>query len=404
MKHLVLLCDGMSDRPVRELGGLTPMEAAKKPHMDRLCATAELGMVKTVQDDMPPGSDVANLSVLGYDPGVYYSGRSPLEAAGAGVTMKPSDVSFRCNLVTLSDEPDFRGKTMLDYCAGDISSEEADVLIKFIDENLSKPPFKFHSGVSYRHLLIRDNGTLEVGALTPPHDILDKKIADYINPNPHSHELYALMEKSAELLKNHPVNLERVKNGKRPANSIWLWGEGKSRAFPSFREKFGLTGAMISAVDLLKGIGKSVGMDVINVPGATGYLDTNFEGKANAAIAALKAGADLVYLHVEAPDECGHRAEVAGKVKAIELIDERILKLVLDAFEHEPIKILICPDHPTPLELRTHTNEPVPFLIYDSRADFSGAGATTFTERTTTESSLYLPFGHELMDRFVSVD
>ena len=399
MKYFILLCDGMSDYPLEKLGGLTPMQAAKKPNMDRLAKISELGLVKTVQDSMKPASDVANLSILGYNPEIYYSGRSPLEAGSIGVDMKPTDVSFRCNLVTLSEEENFLDKTMIDYCAGDISSEESAVLIEHINRNLGMPPFSFYSGVSYRHLLIWDKGTVEVGSLTPPHDILDKKIAPFINENPNSKALYALMEKSCELLKEHAVNLERIKKGKHPANSIWLWGEGTRRDFPPFKEKYSLKGAMISAVDLLKGIGKFIGMDVINVPGATGYLDTNFEGKVNAAINALKSGTDLVYLHVEAPDECGHRGETEGKVKAIELIDGLILKPFLDAFANEDIKILICPDHPTPLSIRTHTNEPVPYLIYNSASKQKGADA--FTEYFAEASGNYISEGHKLMEMFL---
>lgn len=399
MKYLILLCDGMSDYPVKELGGKTPMQAAYKPNMDKLARVSELGMAKTVQDCMPPGSDVANLSVLGYDPEKCYGGRSPLEAASIGVDMKPSDVSFRCNLVTLSNEEKFQDRTMLDYCADDISTAEAAELIKFIDENLGKPPFKFYSGVSYRHLLIRENGQVPAEPLTAPHDITNKKIAPFIN-NPDGSELYGLMEKSCALLKNHPVNLERIKYNKKPANSIWLWGEGRKREFISFEEKFGLSAAMISAVDLLKGIGKLTGMEVINVPGVTGYLDTNFEGKANAAINALKSGTDLVYIHIEAPDECGHRNEIEGKVKAIELIDERVLKLILNAFEGGEIKILICPDHPTPLSLRTHTNEPVPYLIYDSTKSLQGADS--FTEENSVKSGIYIAKGYELIKRLIN--
>jgi len=401
MKYLILLCDGMSDYPVEKLDDLTPMQYAKKPNMDRLAKVSELGLVKTVQESMKPGSDVANLSVLGYDPQVYYTGRSPLEAGSIGVDMKPTDISLRCNLVTLSDEENFLEKTMLDYCAEDISSAEAAILIEHVNKNLGNEIFSFYSGVSYRHLLIWNNGTLDVGLLVPPHDILDKKIKPYINQTPNSKALYALMEKSCELLKEHPVNLERIKKGKRPANSIWLWGEGIKRDFTSFEEKFGLKGAMISAVDLLKGIGKFIGMEVIEVEGATGYLDTNFNGKATAAVNALKSGKDLVYLHVEAPDECGHRAEIEGKVKAIELIDEKVLKPFLEAFEgDEDIKILICPDHATPLSLRTHTHDPVPFLIYDSRKTKSGADV--FSEETAKAGGKYIEKGYTLMEKFIN--
>jgi 2,3-bisphosphoglycerate-independent phosphoglycerate mutase len=389
----------MSDYPVEKLSGLTPMQAAKKPAMDKLARTSELGLVKTVSEHMKPGSDVANLSILGYDPEVYYSGRSPLEAGSIGVSMKPTDVSLRCNLVTLSNDNYFADRTMLCYCADDISSEEAKILIAHVNENLGKPPFTFYSGVSYRHLLIWDNGTLDVGNLVAPHDITGEKIAGHIHGNANNEPLYELMKKSFSLLENHPVNLKRLKNNKRPANSIWLWGEGVKRELPSFNEKFGKNAAMISAVDLLKGIGKFTGMDVINVPGATGYLDTNFAGKCNAAINALKSGADLVYLHIEAPDECGHRGEVEGKVKALELIDSFVLEPFLNAFECEPVRILICPDHATPLSLRTHTHDPVPYLIYDSTKPQNGA--EVFTEETATASGNFVEIGHTLMGKFL---
>ncbi|MCL2019247.1 MAG: cofactor-independent phosphoglycerate mutase [Oscillospiraceae bacterium] len=418
MKYLILLCDGMSDYPLEELGGLTPMQKADKPYMDKLAAISELGLVKTVQNDMKPGSDVANLSVLGYDPAIYYSGRSPFEAGSIGVDMKPTDVSLRCNLVTLSDDEIYADKTMLDYCADDISSEEAAVLIEHIDKNLGSvsadadaSSFSFYSGVAYRHLLLWGNGTVDVGTLIPPHDILDKKIAPYIEcPNLHKASdtnkrmLIKLMEESFSLLKDHPVNAERVKKGKRPANSIWLWGEGVKRDFPSFKEKFGKKAAMISAVDLLKGIGKFTDMEVLNVKGATGYLDTNFKGKCAAAVNALKTGTDLVYLHIEAPDECGHRGETAGKVKAIELIDELVLKPFLAAFRSESIKILICPDHATPLSLRTHTHDLVPYLIYDSSKPQKKAETiTSFSESTAEASGNRIEKGYTLMEKFLGL-
>ncbi len=400
MKYIVLLCDGMADLPVEELGGETPMEKANKPFMDGLSKKGMLGLVKTVNDNLKPGSDVANLSVLGYDPAVSYSGRSPLEAGSIGIDMKPTDISLRCNLVTLSDEADYTDKTMIDYCADDISTEDAAVLIKYIDEKLGKAPFKFYNGVSYRHCLIWDNGTLDLGELTPPHDITGQPVKKYLGVNENGKPLLDMMKQSYELLKNHPLNLERIKNNRRPANSIWLWGEGYRKELVAFKEKFGLKGAMISAVDLLKGIGKFTGMEVINVEGATGYLDTNFSGKGMAAVNALKSGLDLVYIHVEAPDECGHRNEIEGKVKAIELIDEKILGPILEAMKDEEIKVLICPDHPTPLALRTHTNAPVPFLIYDSTVEVMGCD--TFTEKTAEQTGNYIAEGHTLMERFTS--
>lgn len=400
MKYVVLLCDGMADLPREDLVGKTPMGTAKKPNMDKLSKVSEVGMVKTVIDTLKPGSDVANLSVLGYDPSVYYSGRSPLEAGSIGIDMKPTDVSFRCNLVTLSDEENYRDKTMVDYCSGDISSEEAAELIAFIQDKMGSDEFSFYSGVSYRHCLIWNNGTLDIGTLTPPHDITGRKITEYLGVNKNGERLLDMMKKSYGLLKDHPVNKRRIEKGLRPANSIWLWGEGVRKDLTSFEEKYGLKGAMISAVDLLKGIGKFTGMKVIDVEGATGYIDTNFGGKASAAIGALKDGCDFVYIHVEAPDECGHRFEIENKVKSIELIDELILAPILKAFEGEDIRILICPDHPTPLALKTHTNAPVPYLIYDSGRIEKGVDC--FCEEEAEKTGNYIPVGHTLMERFLN--
>lgn len=399
MKYVVLLCDGMADLPREDLGNNTPMGTANKPNMDKLAKTAEIGLVKTVTDGIKPGSDVANLSVLGYNPEIYYSGRSPLEAGSIGIDMKPTDVSFRANLVTLTDEPEYSDKTILDYCADDISTEEARILIEYLAGHLGSDEFTYYSGVSYRHCLIWNNGTLDVGTLTPPHDITGKPIKEYLGFNDNSMKLYDMMKRSYDLLKDHPVNKAREERGLRPANSLWFWGEGVRKSLTPFTEKYGKTGAMISAVDLLKGIGKFTGMEVINVDGATGYIDTNFGGKAEAAIKALKDGNDFVYIHVEAPDECGHRFEIQNKVKSIELIDNLILEPILKAFEGEDLKVLICPDHPTPLELRTHTNAPVPYLIYDSTN--AQAGADTFTEATAEATGRYIDKGYTLMEHFL---
>ncbi len=400
MKYVVLLCDGMADRPVAELGGMTPMQKAVKPNIDRLAARAEVGLVKTVADGLKPGSDVANLSVLGYDPAIYYSGRSPLEAGSIGIDMKPTDVSLRCNLVTLSDEENYEDKTMVDYCAGDISTADAKILVDSLKEVFDNDEFTLYSGVSYRHCLIWNNGTLDLGTLTPPHDITGKPIKGHLPDHPNAAKLYDMMKRSYDVLKNHPLNLERVKKGERPANSMWFWGEGVRKPLASFKDKYGVSATMISAVDLLKGIGKFSGMKVVNVDGATGYLDTNFEGKAEAAIKALKDGGDFVYIHVEAPDECGHRHEIENKVKSIELIDEKILGPLLKALEeYDDYKVMILPDHPTPLELRTHTNDPVPYLIYHKKAE--KPGVTVFCEETAKAIGIFAPIGHELMDRFI---
>lgn len=401
MKTLVLLCDGMADYPVKELGDKTPMGASVTPNMDKLAKKSYMGLVKTVADNMKPGSDVANLAVLGYDPQVYYSGRSPLEAGSIGIDMKPTDVSFRCNLVTLSDEPDYEDKTILDYCADDISTSEAKEIVKTLAEHFNNDEFKLYAGVSYRHCLIWDNGTTDVGTLNPPHDITGKPIKDYIPSHPNAKKLYDMMTESYDVLKNHPVNKAREAKGLRPANSMWFWGEGTRKPLMPFEEKYGLKGSMISAVDLLKGIGKFSGMNVVDVEGATGYIDTNFEGKAKAAIDELKNGQDFVYIHVEAPDECGHRHEIENKKKSLELIDEKILGPVLEALdEYEDYKVLIMPDHATPLELRTHTNDPIPFLMYHKNGEVEGKDE--FTEQTCKDTGVYIEDGHNILKKFLA--
>lgn len=392
----------MADYPVDELGGKTPLEAAATPNMDKLAETASVGLVKTVADGLKPGSDVANLSVLGYNPDDCYTGRSPLEAGSIGIDMKDTDVSLRCNLVTLTDEQVYEDKTILDYCADDISTAEAEELVKYLAENLNSDEFCFYSGVSYRHCLIWNNGTLDIGTMTPPHDITGKPIKEYVPAHPNAKKLYELMKKSYELLKDHPVNIERIKKGLRPANSIWLWGEGVRANLVDFKEKYGLKGSMISAVDLLKGIGKFSGMNVVNVDGATGYIDTNFEGKAAAAVSEFENGQDFVYIHVEAPDECGHRHEIENKVKSIELIDEYVLEPVVEYLKStgEAFRVLITPDHATPLSLKTHTNDPVPFMIYDSSKDNNGV--KNFNEKTASETGLFVEKGHTIMDLFTA--
>ncbi len=402
MKYLVMLCDGMADYPVDALGGKTPLEAAEAPTMDKLAESAEVGLVKTVADGMKPGSDVANLSVLGYDPKIYYTGRSPLEAGSIGIDMKETDVSLRCNLVTLSDEPNYEDKTIIDYCAGDISTEDARILISYLAEKLNNEEFSLYSGVSYRHCLIWNNGTTDIGTMTPPHDITGKPIKEYVPKHPNAAKLYDLMKRSYELLSEHPLNKERIDKGLRPANSMWLWGEGVRANLDDFKEKYGLNASMISAVDLLKGIGKFSNMTVVNVDGATGYIDTNFEGKAQAAIDEFKRGQDFVYIHVEAPDECGHRGETENKIKAISIIDEKILKPVVEALgELGDFKVLVTPDHPTPLSIKTHTNDAVPFLIYDSRKSAEGV-KNGFCEKTAKETGLYIEEGYTMMRKFIT--
>ena len=398
MKYVVLLCDGMADTKSEILGGKTPMELAKKPYMDTLAKKAMVGMCRTVADGLKPGSDVANLSVMCYDPTVCYTGRSPLEAASIGIDLKDTDVTLRTNLVTLSDDEKFEDKVMVDYCAGDISTKEAEEIIKTVEEKLGNEIYKFYSGVSYRHCLVVNNGTTDLGEMTPPHDISGRVIGEYLSDSENALPLIDLMKKSNEFLKDHPVNIERVKKGLRPANSIWLWGEGTKPQVQNFYEKNGVKGCVVSAVDLLKGIGKCADMLTPDVDGATGYLDTDFEGKTEAGINALKEGCDFIYLHFEAPDECGHRGEAENKVKAIEYIDERSLKLCLEYFENsgEDFRILIMPDHPTPLETKTHSREPVPFMIYDSRKDLGGV--EIFTEENAEKTGVFIEHGPSVMD------
>ena len=401
MKYLVLLCDGMADTPNDIFGGKTPMECANKPNMDRLAKQAEIGLCRTVANGLKPGSDVANLSVMGYDPAVCYTGRSPLEAASIGVDLKETDVALRCNIVTLSDEPNYEDKTMVDYCAGDISTEEAHKIIATIEEKLGNEIYKFYGGVSYRHCLVVDNGTTDLGNLTPPHDISGKVIREYLSDSENASPLIDLMKKSYDILKEHPVNIERRKKGLNEANSIWLWGEGKKPQLQNFKEKNGVSACVVSAVDLLKGIGICGGMDTPNVANATGYIDTDFEAKTNAGIEAFKNGTDLVYLHFEAPDECGHRGEALNKVKAIELIDSRSLKLLLEYLDNcgDDYRILIMPDHPTPLCTMTHSSEPVPYLLYDSRKALGSN--EKFTEKTAENTNNFVDFGPEIMNKLL---
>lgn len=401
MKYVVVLCDGMADYPVDSLGGKTPMSVAKKNMMNTLAQKSEVGLVKTVAEGLKPGSDVANLSVMGYDPAVYYTGRSPLEAASIGIDLKESDVTLRCNLVTLSEDENYEDKTMVDYCADDISTEEARELIEFIQSKLGDEEFTFYSGVSYRHCLVWDKGMPHPGELTPPHDITGRKITDYIPQGEGAAKLYELQKRSYELLKNHPVNIKRMESGRRPANSIWLWGEGQKPLLDSFESKFGLKGAVISAVDLLKGIGICAGMETPEVEGATGYIDTNFEGKLNAALDCLENGCDFAYIHVEAPDECGHRGETENKIRSIELIDEKILTpLIAKLDSYGDYAVMVLPDHPTPLSIRTHCSDPVPYLIYRS-FDKKDSTVTVFDEESAKSTGVYVEKGHTLMNRFL---
>ncbi len=401
MKYLVVLYDGMADYPVPALDGKTPMELAKKPLLDKLARFGKVGTVKTVAEGLKPGSDIANMSVLGYNPKECYTGRSPLEAVSIGVDMKDTDIIFRTNLVTLSDEENYEDKTMVDYSAGDISTAEAAEIIKSVQEHFGNEKFAFYSGVAYRHCLVWNNGTLDLGKMTPPHDISGKVIGEHLSDSENAKELIQMMKESYDFLMEHPVNKERMAKGERPANSIWLWGEGTKPALPDFKEKYGVDGSIISAVDLLKGIAKCAGMGSPDVEGATGYIDTNFEGKADCAIEELKTK-DFVYIHIEAPDECGHRNEPENKVKAIEMIDERVLARVLPELEkYDDYKVMVLPDHPTPIVTMTHAGDAVPYLIYQ-KSKAADNGIESFTESTAKEAGNYVEVGFSLMDSFIN--
>lgn len=396
MKYIVILGDGMADEPIETLGGQTPLAFANTPAMDILSKGGEIGMVHTIPEGMSPGSDTANLSVLGYDPKVYYSGRSPLEALSIGVAMEDTDIAVRCNFVTLSEEDTgFEGQTMIDHSSDEIGTQECEALLQTIKEELGTEIFQFYLGTSYRHCLIWKNG--RVAELTPPHDILTRKISTYL---PQEDILYQMMEKSYDILKNHPVNLERKKRGLKPANCCWFWGAGTKPKLSSFQEKTGKTGMMISAVDLLKGIAVGTGMGAAHVEGANGGLHTNYAGKVQAALdALLKEGYDFVYIHVEAPDEMGHQGSVERKVQAIEYLDEKVITAVKAGLEQsgEDYRMMILPDHPTPVRIRTHTSNPVPYLLYDSTQIKDNP--YVYNEATAALSGHIIEKGHLLIDR-----
>ncbi len=392
----------MADYPVAELGDKTPLQRASIPAMDFLARHGMLGLVKTVPDGLAPGSDTANLSVLGYDPRTYYSGRSPFEAASMGIKLKDTDISFRCNFVTLSEGAPYEDRIMLDHSADEISTEEAGELLKAVQENLGTDSITFYPGISYRHLMVWADGPFE-WKLTPPHDILGRKIERYLPAGRQSAIVEAMMKKSTAFLASHEVNRKREKAGKKAANSIWIWGEGKKPLLASFPEKYGLKGAVISAVDLIKGIGLCAGLESLDVDGATGNLQTNFIGKAQAALSALQAGSDFVYIHLEAPDEYGHRNEAENKVRAIELIDEKVVTVIKEGLDAsgEDYKLLVLPDHATPLSLRTHTADPVPFIIYESGKS-EELPSQSYEEDSAGTTGHYFDQGHELMDFFIT--
>lgn len=402
MKYVVILGDGMADEPIESLGNRTPLQVAKKPVIDSLAAKGDVALCSTIPEGMSPGSDTANLSVMGYNPKKYYTGRSPLEAVSMGIEMEETDVCFRCNVVTLSEEEPYDEKRMIDHSASEISTEEAHELIKVIDEAFSDVVKKFYPGISYRHALIWKNGSTEVD-LTPPHNILERIVTEYLPKGDNAEIIYALQKRSYELLNEHPVNLARAEKGLNKANSVWIWGEGTKPTLMPFEEKYGKKGAMISAVDLLKGIAIAADMTSIDVEGADGSLHTNYEGKANACIDALKNGHDFVYVHVEAPDECGHRGEVDNKVLSIELLDQRIVRPIMEGLKSigDDYRVLVMPDHPTPIAYRTHTSDPVPYVLYDSR-DEKDSGRT-YDESEAAKTGVTFENGHELMGCFLEV-
>ncbi len=395
MKYVIVLGDGMADEPIAEIGNKTPLEYANTPTMDKISKMSEVGLVHTIPEGMSPGSDTANLSVLGYDPKIYYTGRSPLEALSIGVDMKETDIALRCNIVTVStDDLPYEEKTIIDHSSSEIGTEEAAILLEAVRSELEDDVYKYYLGTSYRHLTIWDKG--EVVPLTPPHDILGKVIGEYL---PNDEKLKDMMKKSYDILTNHPINLARVEKGLNPANSIWFWGAGTKPILSSFEEKNNKKGVMISAVDLLKGIAVGASMTNVIVEGADGTLHTNYEGKANAAVKALvDDGYDFVYIHVEAPDEMGHQGSLERKVKAIEYLDERVIKIVADSLDEKGVdyRMMILPDHPTPISVRTHTSDPVPFMLYDSTSKKNESW--NYNEKEAKASGNYIAEGHKAIE------
>ncbi len=402
MKYVVMLCDGMADYPVDELAGKTPLEAAYTPNMDFLAKNGAVGLAKTVPDGMAPGSDTANLSVMGYDPKIYYTGRSPLEAVSMGIDLSLTDVTFRCNLVTLSDSENYEDATMIDYSAGEISTAESTELVNYLSEHFKTELINLYPGISYRHCLVLKDGKTG-GILTPPHDISKKPIKDHLPKGENAELLMAMMRRSRELLKDHPVNKKRIAEGKNPATSCWFWGEGTKPALTSFSERFGKQGGVISAVDLIKGIGICAGHKLCEVEGATGNWDTNFKGKADAALSLLDDGCDYVYIHVEAPDECGHHGDVKHKIESIEAIDREMLGKIIPTLKNsgEDFAILVMPDHPTPISCMTHVSDPVPFILYSSREQLSPS-APCYTEKSAKDTGLYIANAADLSEHLIN--
>ena len=399
MKYVVVLGDGMADWPLESLGGGTPLSCARTPVMDALARVSEIGTVATIPEGMAPGSDTANLSVMGYDPRKYYTGRSPLEALSIGVDMKDTDVVYRCNLVTLTEEDaPYEEQTILDHSSDEISTEDAAILLRDVCRELENETYRFYTGTSYRHCLVWDRG--QVLELTPPHDVLERKIGEYL---PHDEMLLYMQKRSYEILKNHPLNIRRKEQGLNPANSFWFWGAGTKPILTSFEDIYHKKGVMISAVDLLKGIAAGAEMDSIQVEGANGGLNTNYEGKAEAAVKALtEQGYDFAYIHVEAPDEMGHQGSVEKKIRSIEYLDQRLIRLVKEGLDAsgEDYRMLILPDHPTPIKVRTHVAEPVPYLLYDSTA--LGDHTWHYNEEEAAKSGNTVAHGWDMMNYLFS--
>jgi 2,3-bisphosphoglycerate-independent phosphoglycerate mutase len=401
MKYVVILGDGMADLPLKELGGKTPLEYAQKPNMDSLAKISEIGLVKTVPDGMKPGSDTANLSAMGYDPEIYYTGRSPLEAVSMGIELDADDTAFRCNLVNISGSGAFEDKIMADYSSDEITTEEAAEIIKYSAKHFNNEFLTLYNGISYRHCLVW-KGLDEQLNLTPPHDISGKKIAKYLPQGKNGQILLEIMKKSNEILCSHKVNVDRERRGLKAGNCLWFWGQGKKPALRPFKELYGIDGAVISAVDLIKGIAICAELKVIPVEGATGNIKTNFKGKAEAALSALKKGSDFVYIHIEAPDECGHRKEIENKVRSIELIDNLVVKTVKEGLDKsgEPYMLLVMPDHPTPIATGTHSADPVPYMLYDSRKRLNSK-ALCYSENSARESGIYVDKGCTMIKKML---
>ena len=400
MKYLIVVPDGAGDEPIAKLGGKTPLQTADMPFINGLAKRGLVGMVKTIPEGIAPGSDAANLSVMGYDPAVYLTGRSPLEAVSMGIDMSDTDVAFRTNLITLNGDGDYEDLIITDHSSGDISTEEADQLIKAVQDKFGNMQIGFYTGVSYRHCMIVKNGDTSY-QLTPPHDVLTKRAGDYLPKGEGSEFITKMMKESYEILKNHPVNIARVKKGLNPANTIWIWGQGKKPSLLSFYDKYNISGTAVSAVDLIKGIAICAGLDSMDVLGATGTLHSNFEGKAEAAVIAYEKGKDFVYLHLEAPDECSHQGDLEGKIKSLEIIDKKIIKPVVEYLisKNEDYKVLVVPDHRTPIALRTHSSDSVPFVLFNSKYQNIINDENSFDE-VSGAKGMYFDSGFSLADYF----